>query len=108
MDYLDNLDSLSRVSYFQAPKVDKVRPHPIPKGFEVVEVLVGGKIFFNIDGELKECRKGSIFWQIEDDYTLSHTDKNDPYRCMVFAFNVKLAKTSSSACDLLGRHGKFG
>ena len=89
MDYLDNLNSLSHVGYFQASKVDKVKPHPILKGFELVEVLIGGKIFFNIDGNMQECHKGAIFWHIEDDYTLSLTDKNDPYCCMVFAFKVK-------------------
>jgi len=92
MDYFSNLDSLSHVAYFQALKTDKVKPFLITKGLELVEVLVGGKIFFNIDGEIQECRKGTIFWHIEDDYTLSLTDKNDPYRCMVFAFNVKQQK----------------
>ena len=92
MDYFKNLTRLERVAYFQASKVDKVTSHPIPKNIELVEVLLGGKIFFNIDGEIQECRKGTIFWHIEGDETLSHTDKNDPYRCMVFSFNVKQQK----------------
>jgi AraC-like DNA-binding protein len=69
-----------------------VTPCQTIKGFELVEVLVGGKIFFNIDGELKECRKGAIFWHIEGDHTLSLTDKDDPYKCIVFAFDVKYRK----------------
>ena len=89
MNYFDNLIRLDRVSFFQAPEVDKVNPYQIPQGIEVVEILVGGKIFSNIDGEIQVCGKGTIFWQIEGDYTLSDTDKNDPYRCMVFAFDVK-------------------
>jgi AraC family transcriptional regulator of arabinose operon len=89
MDYFENLIGLERIAFFQAAAVDVVRPHPITDGIEVVEVLTGGKIRFNIDGELQECRKGTIFWHIPGDYTLSLTDKNDPYRCMVFAFNVK-------------------
>ncbi|MDD5599928.1 MAG: AraC family transcriptional regulator [Victivallaceae bacterium] len=91
-DYLDNLISLDRVAYYQAPKVDKVTPFPIPQGVEYVEVLLGGKIFFTVEGEIRECRKGTIFWHIEGDYTLSDTDKDDPYRCMVFGFNVKHRK----------------
>jgi AraC-like DNA-binding protein len=91
-DYFDNLISLDRVAYYQAPKVDKVPPILLPKGVEYVELLLGGKIFFNIDGEIRECRKGAVFWHIEGDYTLSDTDKNDPYLCMVFGFNVKIRK----------------
>ncbi len=92
MNYFDNLIRLDRVAYFQAAEVDRVTPYPVVKGIELVEVLVGGKVFFNIDGEIQECRKGAVFWHIEEDYTLSDTDKNAPYHCMIFAFEVKIRK----------------
>ncbi|MDD5698266.1 MAG: AraC family transcriptional regulator [Victivallaceae bacterium] len=91
-DYLDNLIGIERVAYFQAPEADKVKPYAVTKGIELVELLLGGKIFFNVDGEIKPCGKGTIFWHIEGDYTLSDTDRNDPYRCQVFAFAVKVRR----------------
>ena len=92
MKYLDNLKRLERIAFFQAPKLDIIKPYQITKGYELIEVLLGGKILFNIDGEIQECRKGAIFWHIEGDKTLSLTDKNDPYRCMVFAFQVEMRR----------------
>lgn len=91
-DDLGNLLGLDRVAYFQAPPADRVKPYAITRGIELVEILLGGKIFFNIEGEMKSYGKGTIFWHIEGDYTLSDTDRNDPYRCLVFAFAVRLRR----------------
>lgn len=82
----DHIVKLRSVSRFAAPDNRKVTPVIIPPNQECIEVLTGGTLFFEVDGERRTFRKGAIFWHVSRDYTIWDTPLNDPYRCQVFHF----------------------
>ena len=79
---------LERVGYFVCPNFNRVIPVKIPEGYETVEILTGGKIRFDLDGEERIFGKGSIFWHKGGEFTIYKTFADDPYRCIVFYFQV--------------------
>jgi AraC-like DNA-binding protein len=88
MEFLKRLKGLIRVGYFQAPAVKRVNPFRIPINTETIEVLTGGKVYFDVDGHKREFGKGTIFWHVSRDYTVHNTDPSEPYSCVVFHFKV--------------------
>lgn len=90
MKQSEHLSGLARCGFFICPPVDEVRPFTIPEGNEYVEILAGGKLFFEMeDGKEKEMAPGTVFWHIAGEKTIYKTSAKDPYRCYVFHFNVK-------------------
>ena len=83
-----HLKGLRNIGSFICPPVSEVRPYRIPDRLEVVEILTGGKLRFEIGGEEKIFARGSIFWHMAGDLTICRTFPDDPYRCMVFLFAV--------------------
>ncbi len=80
--------SLRAVGFFSAPSDRPVRPVGIGPGEELCEVLTGGKVFFEQDGELRTFGRGTIFWHIAGEKTICRTPKEDPYRCLSIRFIV--------------------
>ncbi len=80
--------SLYQVSVFIASGTHPIKPFRIPDGFELVEVLLGGRIFFEVNGENREFERGAIFWHIAGEYTIFRTPPEDPYRCLAVRFAV--------------------
>ena len=60
----------------------------IGPGEELCEILTGGKVFFEQDGELRTFGRGTIFWHIAGDETICRTPSEDPYRCLTIRFTV--------------------
>ena len=85
----EHIVKLRSISRFAAPDNRKVTPVIIPPNEECIEVLTGGTLFFEVDGERRTFRKGTIFWHVSRDYTIWDTPLNDPYRCQVFHFVTK-------------------
>ncbi len=80
--------ALCGVGFFSAPSDRIVKPVVIDHGMELCEVLTGGKVFFEQDGELRTFGRGTIFWHIAGDKTVCRTPKEDPYRCLTVRFAV--------------------
>ena len=85
-DHFIHLDS---IGYYVCPPVAEVSPYRIPGRHEVVEILTGGKLRFEVNGEEKIFTRGTVFWHTAGDWTISRTFADDPYRCIVFHFSVR-------------------
>ena len=83
-----HVKSLRNIGYFACPPVSEVKPYTIFDRQEVVEILTGGKIRFEINGEEKVFTRGTVFWHMAGDRTICRTFADDPYRCVVFLFQV--------------------
>ena len=79
---------LMRVGFFACPNVARVSPATISPSFECVEILTGGKLYFDVNGERRLFERGAMFWHSEGEHTICETDATDPYRCIVFYFQV--------------------
>ena len=75
-------------SIFLAPANRPIRPVEIVPGTEVVEVMIGGRVYFELDGEVREFERGTIFWHIAGEYTIFRSPPDDPYRCLAIRFRV--------------------
>lgn len=85
----EHIKKLKGVSYFAAPYGKKVTPATIVFSAETIELVTGGTIFFEIDGERKTFRKGAMFWHVSREKTIWDTPPDDPYRCYVFHFEAR-------------------
>ena len=83
------LNKIERVSFYMAPENAKVNPVQIPENSETVELITGGEVFFDIDGQKTKFGKGTIFWHRAGEETIWQTTTAAPYRCAVFFFSVK-------------------
>lgn len=88
MNGKDHLAALERCGFFICPPVDEVRPVTIPEGEEYVEILAGGKLFFQTGEKWEEMPLGTVFWHKQGEKTICRTSAKDPYRCYVFHFHV--------------------
>ncbi len=79
---------LSSVGWYHCPPVHSVSPNLITEGHELVELLIGGKVYHEVNGQLREFGSGTIFWEEAGDETLSLTTPDAPYRCAVILFSV--------------------
>ena len=78
----DNLFNIKSISLYQAPPSAKVRPFTIPDRAEVIEIITGGKVFFELDG-VRECHeRGTIFWHLPGEHTVWDTPPDAPYNCL--------------------------
>ncbi len=85
----NHVRKLASISTYAAPSDRKVTPIEIPPNTELVELLTGGKIFFEADGVEQTFQTGAIFWHRSGEYTICRTPPEDPYRCTVFRFEVE-------------------
>lgn len=83
-----HLKGLLKIGYYVCPPVSEVRPYMIQDRQEVVEILTGGKLRFELNGEEKIFTRGTVFWHTAGEKTICRTFSDDPYRCMVFLFAV--------------------
>lgn len=83
-----HMKRLCDIGYFTCPPVSEVNPYTIPDRMEIMEILTGGKLRFELNGEERIFGRGTVFWHQAGDKTICRTFPNDPYRCMVFRFLV--------------------
>ena len=83
-----HLKRLCDIGYFTCPQVSELRPYSIPDRMEIIEILTGGKLRFEMNGEERIFGRGTVFWHMAGDKTICRTFIDDPYRCMVFRFIV--------------------
>ncbi len=77
---------LLRCSFFSAPR-QPVKPYMIPEGIELIEIITAGEVHHPEYG-CKVGKRGTIFWHQAGEYTVWRTPPDDPYRCLVLAFEV--------------------
>ena len=75
-------------SIFLAPANRPIRPVETVPGTEVVEVMIGGRVYFELDGEVREFERGTIFWHIAGETTIHRFPPGEPYRCLAVLFRV--------------------
>ena len=76
-----------RCGFFSAPRTP-VKPFRVEKNVELVEIITGGTVFHEINGEEKVFRKGAIFWHQHGEYTIYRTTPKEPYRCLYLHFET--------------------
>jgi len=79
---------LSGIGYFEAPRYRTIKPAPIAEKAETVEIITGGKVIFEVNGEDKMFERGAIFWHIGGEETVFRYPPDDPYRCLVVRFEM--------------------
>jgi len=91
------LESVSH--YHQRPGC---HPNPIfLKGREqCIEVITGGRGWFEIDGRWQEIGPGDLLWHVAGDRTIARSDFTNPYRCLAVWF-------LSSAPRPVQRHARW-
>ena len=82
------VESLLAVTLYQAPADAKVNPTTIPPHTEIIELLVGGAVDFEVDGRWMHFERGGLFCHQSGQQTIWRTTVDAPYRCIVFRFNV--------------------
>ena len=70
-----------RVSTFRAPRGKPVVPRAIFPGMQDVEIITGGRAWFELDGALLEAVRGTVLWHVTGQYTIYRSDPHDPYEC---------------------------
>ncbi|TVR09171.1 MAG: AraC family transcriptional regulator [Planctomycetota bacterium] len=80
--------SLERVSIFQCSRRPRNLGRVIREGFEEIEIVLGGRGSYNLDGQLFPLEAGSMLWHRAGEKTIEHSDAQDPYRCLVIGFRV--------------------
>lgn len=85
---LDHVEKLISVGNYAAPADQPVTPFRIPDGVELIEIMTGGQVFFDLDGVEQTFRRGAIFWHHPGEETICRTPPEDPYRCTAIRFKV--------------------
>lgn len=85
---LDHVRQIRAIYHYSAPCDQKIIPYTIQPGNETVELISGGTVFFEKDGERRAFRQGTIFWHVAGEQTVCETIPSDPYRCFVFSITV--------------------
>ncbi|RMD78894.1 MAG: AraC family transcriptional regulator [Lentisphaerae bacterium] len=79
---------LVRVGYYRAPAVRRVTPFQIRDGECLVELMTNGRAYIDLDGHSVMLTYGDFRWEYPGDWSLSHTDPEDPYECITFLFRI--------------------
>lgn len=84
----DHVKNLTRAGFYVAPADKKIIPYQIPENAELIELITGGKVFFETESGRKTFGAGAIFWHQSGEETIYNTPPDDPYQCVVFQFSV--------------------
>jgi len=87
-DLASRLKGLEHLGFYAAPDHAQITPVRIPENIELVELITGGEVFFEVDGNEKTFGKGTIFWHQAGEHTIYRTTSEKPYRCAVFRFSI--------------------
>ncbi len=85
---------LKYIGWYQAPRT-KITPRVIPAGCQLLEVIIGGEVGFNVEGADLDRGCGSIFWHIPGEKTVFRNNTENPYSCITFMFQMDNAGSRS-------------
>lgn len=101
MSEINRPTALVGVGIFLAPPGREIRPVMTDEGQELLEIITGGRVFFESEEGVREYERGTIFWHIEGEYTVFRTPPEDPYRCISIRFPGAGKKADRAARLLL-------
>ena len=70
MSEINRPTALVGVGIFLAPSNREIRPVMTDEGQELLEIITGGRVFFESEEGVREYERGTIFWHIEGEYTV--------------------------------------
>lgn len=76
-----------RCGFFSAPRTP-IKPTCVKENVELVEIITGGVVYHEINGEEKIFRKGAVFWHQYGEETIYRTSPGNPYRCLYLHFET--------------------
>jgi len=81
---------LIHVATFRAPRGRDPVPRTIPEGWQDVEIITGGRGWFDQEGTLAEAVRGTVLWHTAGQQTIWRSDRDNPYECTYvrFAFDA--------------------
>ncbi|MDR0932850.1 MAG: AraC family transcriptional regulator [Victivallales bacterium] len=88
MQGINRPTELLSATIYLAPANRPIKPVEIAGGTEIIEVLIGGRVYFEQNNEIKEFERGTIFWHVAGEYTIFRTSSSDPYRCLAIRLRV--------------------
>ncbi|MFA4943944.1 MAG: helix-turn-helix transcriptional regulator [Lentisphaeria bacterium] len=77
---------------FRAPAGRDCLGRRILPGCEEVELIIDGEGFFEWEGTLHPCRRGTILWHLPGEETIWRNNPAFPYECLVLVFPVAAAR----------------
>ena len=77
---------LIRVSTFRALRGKDAVPRTIAEGQQDVEIITGGRAWFESEGQLLEAVRGTVLWHVAGQSTIYRNDHLDPYECTYVRF----------------------
>lgn len=84
----ENIESLSKLGFFQAEPHYFPTPRAAPEKTELIELITGGCVLYPHLGEDIECGIGTIFWHLPGEYTINRFKAGQPYSCLVLNFTT--------------------
>ena len=95
MRYCNHIENLSKVLVFSAPDHYDLIPKPLDDGFENVEILLDGEVFYPTAGGIQRFKRGTIFWHRSGEFDIwQNASAEHGYRCVCFTFTVNGAPAS--------------
>ena len=84
-----NTVRLIHFGHFNASGHRSISPRITPPGHEVIEIMTGGAVFFGKPLRPETIyRRGTIFWHVAGEYTISRFPDGEPYQCLSIHFDV--------------------
>jgi AraC-like DNA-binding protein len=77
---------LIHVATFRAPRGRDPVPRTIPAGTQDVEIITGGRGWFDQGGLRHEAVRGTVLWHVEGQETIWRNDPENPYECTYVRF----------------------
>ncbi len=81
-------EALTNATHYQNRPEIVLRPRQIPAGFEMIELVTGGRGWVAHAGDWLEGTAGCLFWHAPGDQTIARSDPDDPYRCLAVLFQT--------------------
>ena len=87
---MDHISELARVGYFKAPSSSGSKlGNKIPPNYEILEVVTGGNVYYEVEGRDQLFAAGTIFWHLPGEMTIHKNVIENPYECLVLSFELK-------------------
>lgn len=71
---------------YRAPRGRDSTGRAIAPGRQEVEVITGGRGYFDLEGQVLQATMGSVLWHLPGERTIYKSDREHPYECLVFVF----------------------
>ena len=71
---------------FRAPEGQDAGGRIIPPGLQEIEIITGGRGYFELDGTVLEATCGTMLWHLPGEQTIWRNDYEHPYECLVAKF----------------------